>query len=135
MITFKTRLYFTISLPISHSLSGSLRPSPLHSVLVARPLLSLGGERRREVVCYRYLVLEHNAEQLPSQAVGEPRVLDDGHLEALAAEHGVVVGVNGSAHSFDDDQVDVPLPHHHRQHFVQTARGEKIHFSFNQLPF
>lgn len=70
----------------------------------------------------RYLVLEDHAEQLSSQSVGQPRVLDDGHLEALAAEHGVVVGVNGSAHSLDNHQVGLTLPHHHRQHFVQTAR-------------
>lgn len=73
---------------------------------------------------HRHLVLEDHAEQLSSQPVGQPRVLDDGHLEALAAEHGVVVGVDGSAHSLDDHQIGLSLPRHHRQHFVQTA-GEQ----------
>lgn len=66
----------------------------------------------------RYLVLKDNAEQLASQAVGEPRVFDDRHLEALAAEPGIVVGVDGPTHSLDDHQVGLTLPHHHRQHFV-----------------
>lgn len=70
----------------------------------------------------RSLVLEDDAEQLSTQPVGQPRVFDDGHLEALAAQHGVVVGVDGSAHPLDDHQVGLTLPHHHRQHFVQAAR-------------
>lgn len=69
----------------------------------------------------RSLVLEDDAEELPAQPVGQPRVLDDGHLEALAAQHGVVVGVDGSAHPLDDHQVGLALPHHHRQHLVQAA--------------
>ena len=85
------------------------------------PWRSRGRRRRGVVASGRHLVLEDHAEKLSSQAVGQPRVLDDGHLEALAAEHGVVVGVDGSAHSLDDHQVGLSLPHHHRQHFVQTA--------------
>lgn len=74
----------------------------------------------------RSLILEDDAEKLPAQAVGQPRVLDDSHLEALAAQHGVVVGVDGSAHPLDDHQVGLALAHHHRQHLVQAAsRKEK----------
>lgn len=73
----------------------------------------------------RSLVLEDDAEELPAQPVGQPRVLDDGHLEALAAQHGVVVGVDGSAHPLDDHQVGLALPHHHRQHLVQAASGKE----------
>lgn len=72
----------------------------------------------------RRLVLEDHAEQLPSQPVGQPRVLDDGHLEALTDERGVVVGVNGSAHALDDHQVGLTLTHHVHQHLVQAAGGE-----------
>lgn len=84
---------------------------------------SLGRQSCRVLAGFsrRYLVLEDHAEQLPSQPVGQPRVLDDGHLEAFAAQHGVVVGVNGSAHALDDHQVGLSLPHHHGQHFIQTA--------------
>lgn len=68
-----------------------------------------------------YLEFENHTEQLSSEPVRQPRVLDDGHFEAFAAEHGVVVGVDGSAHALDDHQVGLPLPHHRRQLFVQTA--------------
>lgn len=135
MITLKKNLpYLTVSFTIIHSLSGSMRS--LHSELqpnrslAARPLRSVPalscsrGRRRSRFLAgfpVRYLVLEHHAEELSSQPVGQPRVFDDGHLEALAAEHGVVVGVNGSAHSLDDHQVGLALPHHPGQHFVQSA--------------
>lgn len=136
----KTCLNFTVSFVISLSLSGSIQSPSLHSELqlilpgrststlcpaqTRAPPGSRGRPRRRALTGFssRHLVLEDHAKQLSSQSVCQPRVLDDGHLEALAAEHGVVVGVNGSAHSLDDHQVGLSLPNHHRQHFVQTAR-------------
>lgn len=127
----KTCLNVTISFTISHSLSGSIRSS-LHSelqlipsgrsILTFRPaeMWARSHSRRRQSrrvlagFSSRYLILEDHAEQLPSQPVGQPWVLDDGHLEALAAEHGIVVGVDGPSHSLNDHQVGLPLPHHHR---------------------
>lgn len=69
----------------------------------------------------RHFILKDDAEDLPPQAVSEPRVLDHSQLEALALESRVVVGVDGAAHALDDDQVCLPLPHQHSQAFVQTA--------------
>lgn len=72
----------------------------------------------------RHLVLEDHAEDLAAQAIGQPGVLDDGQLEALAAQRRVVVGVDGAAHALDDHQVRPALPHHRGQDFVQPA-GER----------
>lgn len=77
-----------------------------------------------------HFVLEDDAEDFAPEAVGEPRVLDDGQLEALTPEHGVVVGVDGPAHALDDHQVRLPLPHQHGQALVQAAatqRGQSGH--------
>lgn len=71
------------------------------------------------------LVFEHHAVDLPSQSLSQPGVLDDGQFEALAAQHRVVIGVDGAAHSLDDDQVSVPLPHQSGQTFIQAAAGKK----------
>lgn len=104
-----------------HSINRSLRPGgPASS----------GSSRRQSAVVPigfpgRHLVLEDHAEELPPQPLGQPRVLDHRHLEALAAECGVVVGVDGSAHALDDHQVSFPLAHHHRQHFVQATAGPR----------
>ena len=75
------------------------------------------------VFARRYLIFEDHAEKLATQTVSQPRILDDGHFEALTAEHGVVVGMYGPAHALDDHQVGFPLPHHLCQHLVQTAEG------------
>lgn len=81
----------------------------------ARSLAPLAGLFRR------HLVLKDNTKQLASQAVSQPGVFDDCHLEALAAEPGVVVGVDGPTHSLDHHQVGPTLPHHHGQNLVQAA--------------
>lgn len=86
-----------------------------------RPLTASPG--RPSAFPRRNLVLEDHAEELPAEPVGQPGVLQDGHLQALAAQHGVVVGVDRSAHSLDDHQVSLALPHHHGQHLIQAAEG------------
>lgn len=126
MITLKNpHKLLTVSVKIGCSLSGSIRSSSLHSELQLKLLLSRSGRRKSTAVLVWfpgwYFILEDHAEQFSPQSVGQPRVFDNGHLEALAAEHGVVVGVNGSTHSLDDHQVGLPLPHNHRQNFVQAA--------------
>lgn len=73
-----------------------------------------------------HFVLEDDAEDFAPEAVGEPRVLDDGQLEALTPEHGVVVGVDGPAHALDDHQVRLPLPHQHGQALVQAAANSAV---------
>lgn len=72
-----------------------------------------------------HFVLEDDAEDFAPEAVGEPRVLDDGQLEALTPEHGVVVGVDGPAHALDDHQVRLPFPHQHGQALVQAAATQR----------
>lgn len=126
MITLKNPPKFlTVSVKIGCSLSGSIRSSSLHSELQLKRLLSRSAGRKSTAVLVWfpdwYFILEDHAEQFSPQSVGQPRVFDNGHLEALAAEHGVVVSVNGSTHSLDDHQVGLPLPHNHRQNFVQAA--------------
>lgn len=69
----------------------------------------------------RHLILENDTENLPSETVSKPGVLDDSKLEALALQSRVVVGVDGAAHALDDDQVCLPLSDQHSQAFVQTA--------------
>lgn len=136
MITFKTRLNFTISFTVIHSvavynLHPYIRSSSSSSAFCPAQAWHLsrswGRQRCRVLAGFssRYLVLEDHAEQLPSQPVSKPRVLDNGHLEALTAEHGVVVGVDGSAHALDYYQVGFSLPHQHGQYFVQAA-GDKF---------
>lgn len=71
----------------------------------------------------RNLVLKDHAEDLAAEPLGQPRVLDDGQLEAFAVQHGVVVGVDGAAHAFDDHQVRAALAHHRGQDFVQSTGG------------
>lgn len=102
---------------------SELKPSSGLNYKMWAQLCSWRRQPCRVVVVFssRDLVLEDHAEQLASQAVGQPRVLDDGHLQALAAEHSVVVGVNSSAHTLNYNQVSLTFPNHHRQHFVETA--------------
>lgn len=83
-------------------------------------MLALGGVGANLV---RHLVLEDHAEDLASEALGQPGVLDDGQLEALAAERRIVVGVDGTSHALDHHQVRTPLAHHRGQHLVQAAAG------------
>lgn len=71
----------------------------------------------------RNFVLEDHAEDLPAQPLGQPRVLDDGQFEAFAVQHGVVVGVDGTAHAFNDHKVRATLAHHRGQDFVQSTGG------------
>lgn len=115
-----------------HSISGSSpsRPHIQSSITILSGCCTLPFQSRSQVrrrcgalagFPSRSLVLEDDAEQLSTQPVGQPRVFDDGHLEALAVQHGIVVGVDGSAHPLDDHQVGLTLPYHHRQHFVQAA--------------
>lgn len=69
----------------------------------------------------RDLIFEDNAEDLASETIGQPGVLDDSEFKALAAEHGVVVGVDGPAHAFDDHKICATFPYNRRQDFVQTT--------------
>lgn len=68
-----------------------------------------------------HFILENDTENLPSQPIREPGVLDHRQLEALALERRVVVGVDGAAHALDDHQVRLALPDQHGQTFVQAA--------------
>lgn len=122
--------------PYIHSSSHS-PPGCLTSAYCPAPTKPLPASRGRccrvlaRFSCW-YFVLKYHTEQLPSKPVGQPRVLDDSHLEALTAEHSVVVGVDGSAHALDDHQVSLPLTDHHCQHFVQaTGQGKIIMFAVN----
>lgn len=71
----------------------------------------------------RNFVLKDHAEDLAAEPLGQPRVFDDGQLEAFAVQHGVVVGVDGAAHAFDDHQVRAALAHHRGQDFIQSTGG------------
>lgn len=71
----------------------------------------------------RNFVLKDHAEDLAAEPLGQPRVFDDGQLEAFAVQHGVVVGVDGTAHAFDDHQVRAALAHHCGQDFIQSTGG------------
>uniref|UniRef100_A0A8C9UVL1 Phosphoinositide phospholipase C n=1 Tax=Spermophilus dauricus TaxID=99837 RepID=A0A8C9UVL1_SPEDA len=71
------------------------------------------------------LVLEDDAEEPATQALGQPGVLDHSQLEALTAQRCMVVGVHGTAHALDDHQIRTPLPSQHGQSLVQTASGKK----------
>ena len=51
------------------------------------------------------LVLEHHAEHVPAEVLGQPPVLQHRHLQALAAEPRGEVGVDGAAHPLQHDQV------------------------------
>lgn len=81
-----------------------------------------------------HLVLEDHTEELASQSVSQPGVLDDCHLEALAAQQGIVVGVDGPAHALDDHQVYMALSHNPSQHLVKTAVvGREIKHTFGRI--
>lgn len=69
----------------------------------------------------RDLVFEDYTEDLASKTLGQPGVLYDGQFKALAAEHGVVVGVDGPTHSFNDHQICATLPDDCGQDFVQAT--------------
>lgn len=84
----------------------------------------------------RHLVLEDHTEEFTAEAIGQPGVLDDGHLEALAAERRIVIGVDGPAHTLNDHQVRVTLARDHGQNFVQAAgwdtrqnKSSRVHHS------
>ena len=51
------------------------------------------------------LVLEHDAEHVPAEVLGQPPVLQHRHLQTLAAEPRGEVGVDGAAHPLQHDQV------------------------------
>ena len=48
---------------------------------------------------------------MEAEAVGEPLVLEHGHLEAVALEARVVVGVDGAAHALEYDEIDAARLH------------------------
>lgn len=69
----------------------------------------------------RDLVFKDDAEDLASKTVGQPGVFDNSQFKALAAEHGVVVGVDGPAHAFDDHQICATFPYNRGQDFIQAT--------------
>lgn len=74
----------------------------------------------------RDLVLEDYTEDLASKTLSQPGVLYDGQFKALAAEHGVVVCVDGPTHTFNDHQICAPLPDDSGQDFVQATEEWKL---------
>ena len=61
---------------------------------------------------FGFLILKDDAEHGAAEPVGEPLVLDYGHLERLAVEGGHEVGVYSATHSLKDDQICLAFLHH-----------------------
>lgn len=64
------------------------------------------------------LIFENNAKDFAPQSFCQPGVFDDSQLQTLTMKDSIVVGVDRSAHAFNNDQVCVSLLHQHGQAFV-----------------
>lgn len=101
------RAGLTVPCPVP---SSRLRRVSVRNGLLMLPL-SFGGN----------FVFKDHAEDLAAEPLGQPRVLDDGQLEAFTVQHGVVIGMDGTTHAFDDHQVRAALTHHRGQDFIQST--------------
>jgi len=68
-----------------------------------------------------HFILENDTEYFPSKAIGKPGVFDNSKLEALTLQSRVVIGVDGTTHAFNDNQVCLPFSDQHSQTFIQAA--------------
>ena len=56
-------------------------------------------------------VLENNGKHFSTESLSQPSVLENGYFQAFALEFGVQVGVNGTTHAFQYDEVHALFSH------------------------